>query len=256
MLKGSLGGTLRAAERAVLVAAAAVAFLATATLALRTDESPPPTRTEVLGARATRQPPTTEAAQAPDASKSPNTTVSTDTTLALETLPAGPATTQVFTSTTVAGAPSTTTTTASRSTTTTVPSPNPGFVKEQSDNTSQYVYNENGSGGSKTTPDTQPPTDPLTFLVDGAWDHDNVAHLNAKLSNNTEKTIYFGQDGQDGFVLHFLIDRNGQPWRTVDVADKDIHSLPAHSQMLVTGSVTMDKYGTYDLGGETSVHYS
>ena len=240
----------------MLAAAAAVAFLATAMLAVRTGDTPPPTRTEVLGARVTRQSTTTEAAPSVGVFE----IVEHDRVHRHHHHPGDdpgrPITTQVFTSTTEAGAPSTTTTTASRSTTTTVPSPTPGFVQEESDNTAQYIYNENGSGGSKTTPDTQPPTDPLTFTVEGAWDHDNVARLSAKLDNNTEKTIYFGQEGQDGFVLHFLIDRNGQPWRTVDVADKDIRSLPPHSQMLVTGSAVMDKYGTYDVGGETSVRYS
>jgi hypothetical protein len=243
----------------VLAAAAAVAFLATVTLAIRSGEPSPPTRTEVLGARATRQPPTTatdKVAESSKSSRSPSTSALTETTLTLETIPAGPITTQAPTSTTEAGSASTSTTAVSRSTTTTVPSPQPGYVVEESDNTAEYVYTENGSGGAKTGPNAQPSTDPLTFLVEGAWDHDNIARLSAKLNNNTEKTIFFGQQGQDGFVLHFLIDRNGQPWRTIDVTDHDIRSLPAHSQMLVTGSVVMDKYGTYDLGGETSVRYS
>ena len=245
----------------MLAAAAAVAFLATVMLAVRSGESPPPGHAEILGARVAGDTSTTAGAEASDASKSSNppvTIVSTSTTLTLETIPAGPVTTQVFTTTTGpgAGTPAATTTTVARSTTTTVPSPSPGYVVEESDNTAEYIYNENGSGGAKTTPDTQPPTDPLTFLVEGAWDHDNIARLSAKLLNNTEKTIYFGRQGDDGFVLHFLIDRNQQPWRTVDVTDRDIRSLPPHSQMLVTGSVVMDKYGTYDVGGETSVRYS
>jgi hypothetical protein len=59
-------------------------------------------------------------------------------------------------------------------------------------------------------------------------------------------------------VLRFLIDRNGDPWRTIEVKRDDIQSLPAHAEIVVIGQVAMDpgSYGTYDVGGEIQVRYS
>jgi hypothetical protein len=242
----------------VLAAAAAVAFLASVMLAVRTGDSAPTTRTEVLGARASRQSVTSSpsdalgASKSTGSSKSSSTTASTETTLTLETIPAGPVTSLATTSTTDATGRSTTTTVVSQSTTTTAVSAQD--VTEESDNTATYVYNESGSGGSSATADTQPSNDPLTFLVQAAWDHDNVADLNAKIDNNTARTITF--PGDNGFVLRFLIDRDGQPWRTVEIRRSDIRSLPPHAEMLVTGNVYMEKYGTYTVGGEVPVRYS
>jgi hypothetical protein len=250
----------------VLAVAAAVAFLATVMLAVRTGESAPVPRTEVLGARATIDTPTSAVqspAGAPGTSKSPKVVITigtTSTTLTLETLPAVPNNTNGFTPTTSPTASSTTTTSAVRSTTTTTAAPRD--VKEQSDNTAEYVWTKDGSGGSTATPDTQPATDPLTFLVSAQWDHDNVARLNAKLDNNTDKPITF--PGPDGFDMRFLIDRDlkdgkgSQPWRTIDVKRDDIQTLPAHAEIVVIGQVAMDPggYGTYDVGGEIQVRYS
>lgn len=237
-----------------------MAFLATVMLAVRTGDSAPIPRTAVLGTSATRDTPTTGAPGEPGVpgrTKSPKVSIvigTTSTTLTLETLPAVPDSTNPFTSTTVAPAASTTTTSVARSTTTTTTAPHD--VNEQSDNTAQYVWTKDGSGGSSTTPDTQPASDPLTFLVSAQWDHDNVARLNAKLDNNTDKPITF--PGPDGFVLRFLIDRNGDPWRTVEVKRDDIQTLPAHAEIVVVGAVNMDQgaYGTYDVGGEIKVRYS
>ena len=237
-----------------------MAFLATVMLAVRTGDSAPIPHTAVLDSRASRDTSTTGVPGQPGESgptKSPKVVITigtTSTTLTLETLPAVPATTNVFTPTTAAPATSTTNTTLARSTTTTTTGPRD--VNEQSDNTAEYVWTKDGSGGSSTTPDTQPPSDPLTFLVSAQWDHDNVARLNAKLDNNTDKPITF--PGPDGFALRFLIDRNGDPWRTVEVKRDDIQSLPAHAEIVVIGSVTMDPgaYGTYDVGGEIQVRYS
>ncbi|MBV8691379.1 MAG: hypothetical protein JOZ37_01265 [Actinobacteria bacterium] len=265
---------MRSAERAVLAVAAALAFLATVMLAVRTGDSAPIPRTEVLGARVTHETPTP--AQNSDSNesksaKSPSAqvvVVTTSTTLTLETLPAAPPVTSSSgtTPTTAAGTPPTSTsTTVVRATTTTTPPPRD--VTEQSDNTAEYKWTKDGSGGSSTTPDTQPPSDPLTFLVSAQWDaqaaqagHDNVARLNAKLDNNTDKAITF----PDGFVLRFLIDRDlkdgkgSQPWRTVEVKRDDIQTLPAHAEIVVVGQVFMDEgaYGTYDVGGEINVRYS
>jgi len=246
--------------------AAVVAFLATVMLAVRTGDSAPVPRTEVLGARATHDTATSTAqGAAGDAgtSKSPKVVITigtTSTTLTLETLPAVPASTNVFTPTTAPAQASTTSTTVNRSTTTTTAGPRD--VNEQSDNTAEYTWTKDGSGGSSTTPDTQPSTDPLTFLVSAQWDHDNVARLNAKLDNNTDKPITF--PGPDGFVMRFLIDRDlkdgkgSQPWRTIEVKRDDIQTLPAHAEIVVVGQVVMDPggYGTYDVGGEIQVRYS
>ena len=243
----------------MLAAAAAVAFLATVMLAVRTGDSAPIPSTEVLGARVTRQP----AASVPAASgssrssKSSSTTASTTTTLVLETIPAGPITSQVFTSTTVAGAAATTSTTVSRSTTTTVASPRD--VTEESDNTASYVWSKDGHDTASTTPNTQPASDPLTFLVSAHVDQENqapnVAELDAKLQNNTDKPITFGPDG---FAMRFLIDHDSKPWRTVEVKRDDIQTLPAHTTIEVIGHVYMDPqgYGTYDVGGEIQVRYT
>lgn len=251
----------------MLAAAAALAFLATVMLAVRTGDSAPIPRTEVLGAKATHDTATSTApgqVGEPGTTKSPKVAITigtTSTTLTLETLPAVPDSTNVFTPTTAPTVSSTTGTSVARSTTTTTPPPRD--VNEQSDNTAEYVWTKDGSGGSSTTPDTQPPTDPLTFLVSAQWDsqaaqagRDNVARLNAKLDNNTDKPITF--PGPDGFVLRFLIDRNGDPWRTVEVKRDDIQTLPAHAEIVVIGQVAMDPgaYGTYDVGGEILVRYS
>ena len=244
----------------MLAAAAALAFLATVMLAVRTGDSAPIPRAEVVGARATRDTPTSAPKADADAGKSSKSqpsvvVVTTSTTLTLETLPAAPVTNLGSAPTTVLSTPSSSTSTTVARATTTTTSP-PRDVTEQSDNTAEYKWTKDGSGGSSTTPDTQPPNDPLTFLVSGQWDHDNVARLNAKLDNNTDKPITF--PGPNGFVLRFLIDHDGQPWRTVEVRRDDIQTLPAHAEIVVVGQVFMDQggYGTYDIGGEINVRYS
>lgn len=252
-----------------------MAFLATVMLAVRTGDSAPIPRTAVLGTSATRDTPTSAEAPAQGGvagtTKSPRVSIvigTTSTTLTLETLPAGvPDTANLFPPTTAAPATSTTNTTAARSTTTTTTAPRD--VNEQSDNTAEYTWTKDGSGGSSATPDTQPPSDPLTFLVSAHWDsqqaqqgHNNLAQLTAHLNNNTDKPITF--PGPDGFALRFLIDRDlndgkgSQPWRTVEVKRDDIQTLPAHAQIVVIGEVAMDPgaYGTYEVGGEIQVRYS
>jgi hypothetical protein len=244
----------------VLAAAAALAFLATVMLAVRTGDSAPIPRAEVVGARATRDAPTSAPKGDVDTGKSAKSqpsvvVVTTSTTLTLETLPAAPLTSAGSAPTTILSTPNPTSTTVARATTTTT-TPPPRDVTEESDNTAEYKWTKDGSGGSSTTPDTQPPSDPLTFLVSAQWDHDNVARLNAKLDNNTDRPITF--PGPDGFVLRFLIDHDGQPWRTVEVKRDDIQTLPAHAEIVVVGQVFMDQggYGTYDVGGEINVRYS
>jgi len=215
------------------------------------------TRTEILGVHLTREtvPPTSTTVTVRTTRQTTTTRGSPDTTLTVETLPAGPVPTDAPVPT-IATEPGHTSTTTSRATTTTVPNPPPGVVVEESDNTAEYIYDADGSGGAKTTPDNQPPTDPLTFLVAGNWDHDNVAHLQAKLDNNTEHPITFPGDGKsDGLVLRFLMDLNGQPWRTVEVRNSEVRTLPPHFELEVTASVAMDKYGTYDLSAEAPVQY-
>jgi len=244
----------------VLAAAAALAFLATVMLAVRTGDSAPIPRAEVVGARATRDTPTSALKGDADAGRSskaqpPVVVVTTSTTLTLETLPAAPLPTIASAPTTALSTPSSSTSTTVARATTTTTSP-PRDVTEESDNTAEYKWTKDGSGGSSTTPDTQPPSDPLTFLVSGRWDHDNVANLDATLKNNTDKPIAF--PGPNGFVLRFLIDHDGQPWRTVEVRRDDIQTLPPHSRIDVLGQVFMDQggYGTYDVGGEINVRYS
>lgn len=220
----------RSTQRVVGAAAAALLVASAVLLAARGgDEEPAAT---VLGRQVERTTTTTTAVEEPT-----TTTVVSVTTA----VPVEQTTTSVLT-----------TTTAPRATTTTAAGMPVGRTVERADTTSSFDYRPDGGGGM-TTADSAPPRDPFKFSAVGSdVDHDGVAELRSEMANQTNREIVF----PDGLVLRFLIRRDGQQWRTVELRFPDTRSLPAGGSLEIESATPLQQqYGRYDVTGEVTVEY-
>jgi len=147
-------------------------------------------------------------------------------------------------------------TVAVAATTTTRPPAPPepqGRVDERADTTASFDYRADG-GGPMTTTDAGPPRDPFVFKTLGSdTDHDGACELKAEMTNQTARAITF----PDGLVLRFILTKDGQQWRTVELRFPDTQSLAAGASLEVESATPLDQqYGHYDVGGEVTVQYS
>lgn len=179
---------------------------------------------------------------------------STSSTPVAEVVPttAGPVPIEGTTTTVVVGSPSPTTT-AARSTTTIESRPQ-GRSVEKADTTSAFDYRADGGGGTMTTTDGSPPRDPFLFKTLGSdTDHDGVCELRAEMANQSSRDITF----PDGLTLRFVITRDGQQWRTVELRFPDTQTLPAGGSLEVESATPLNQqYGRYQVGGEVTIQYS
>jgi hypothetical protein len=218
----------RSTQRVVGAAAAALLVASTVLLATRAgDEEPSAT---VLGRQIVRTTTTLPVDET-------TTTLLTATT----TVPIEETTTSVATTTTAAGATTTTTTGMPR-----------GRSVERADTTSSFDYRADGGGGMVTA-GSPPPRDPFRFSAIGSdVDHDGVAELRSDMANQTNREIAF----PDGLVLRFVISRDGQPWRTVELRFPDTRSLPAGGSLEVESATPLQQqYGHYEVTGEVTIEY-
>jgi hypothetical protein len=152
--------------------------------------------------------------------------------------------------TTTSAVPGTTSTTAPGATTTTgAPT---GRTVERADTTSAFDYRSDGGGGMATT-DNAPPRDPFKFSALGSdVDHDGVAELRSTMANQTNREIAF----PDGLILRFVIRRDGQQWRTVELRFPDTRSLPAGGSLEIESATPLQQqYGHYEVTGEVTIDY-
>jgi hypothetical protein len=104
-----------------------------------------------------------------------------------------------------------------------------------------------------TTTENGPPRDPFVFKTLGSdTDHDGACELRAEMTNQTARDINF----PDGLVLRFVIAKDGQPWRTVELRFPDTQGLPAGGSLEVESATPLqEQYGHYDVGGEVTIQY-
>ena len=145
-----------------------------------------------------------------------------------------------------------TTTTAPGATTTTSAGMPAGRSVERADTTSSFDYRPDGGGGASMA-DSAPPRDPFKFAAVGSdVDHDGVAELRSEMANQTNREIVF----PDGLVLRFLIRRDGQQWRTVELRFPDTRSLPAGGSLEIESATPLQQqYGHYEVTGEVTLEY-
>jgi hypothetical protein len=136
-------------------------------------------------------------------------------------------------------------------TTTTAGAPT-GRTVERADTSSSFDYRSDGGGGMATS-DNAPPRDPFKFSALGSdVDHDGVAELRSTMANQTNREIVF----PDGLVLRFVIKRDGQQWRTVELRFPDTRSLPAGGSLEIESATPLQQqYGHYEVTGEVTIEY-
>jgi hypothetical protein len=178
-----------------------------------------------------------------------STTTTTSVPLDETTTTTVPVTTPVLIVETTTTSTLTTSTTVGRTTTTGQPA---GRTVETADTTSTFEYRPDG-GGAMTTSDSAPPRDPFKFSALGSdVDHDGVAELRSEMANQTTRDIVF----PEGLVLRFIIKRDGQQWRTVELRFPDTQSLPAGGSLEIESATPLQQqYGRYDVGGEVTLEY-
>ena len=144
------------------------------------------------------------------------------------------------------------TTTTTRPTTTTSAGMPAGRTVERADTTSSFDYRPDGGGGMAMA-DSTPPRDPFKFSAVGSdVDHDGVAELRSEMANQTNREIVF----PDGLVLRFLIRRDSQQWRTVELRFPDTRSLPAGGSLEIESATPLQQqYGHYEVTGEVTLEY-
>jgi hypothetical protein len=221
------------------VAAGAAVVLVLSALALLARGGDGGVPTEVLGRQVPRS--TTTAA---DRATSDSTTTLVVTTTVLAPVPIDQVTT------TTALAPPAVATTTTRPPTS--PADPHGRVVERADTTASFDYRADG-GGAMTTTDNGQPRDPFVFKTLGSdTDHDGACELRADMTNQTARDITF----PDGLVLRFILSKDGQQWRTVELRFPDTQSLAPGASLEVESATPLDQqYGHYDVGGEVTVDY-
>ncbi|MEY2475265.1 MAG: hypothetical protein QOG87_580 [Actinomycetota bacterium] len=218
-----------------MVAAATAALLVLSAVVLVTRSADDEPSEAVLGRQVER------------ASTTTTTTIAVD-----ESTTSVPVTTPILiveTTTTSTLGGTTSTTVAGRTTTTGQPS---GRTVETADTTSTFDYRPDGGGGM-TTSDSAPPRDPFKFAALGSdVDHDGVAELRSEMANQTNREIGF----PEGLVLRFIIKRDGQQWRTVELRFPDTQSLAAGGSLEIESATPLQQqYGRYDVTGEVTIEY-
>jgi hypothetical protein len=127
----------------------------------------------------------------------------------------------------------------------------PHDVVEHADNTSAFDYLADG-GSATNVPAAAGDKDPFLFNAYGSdVDHDGVAELRADMANQTDREVFF----PGGLVLHFVLSRDGQPWRTVELKFPDQLSLPAHGSVEIESATGLDEHGHYTVGADVTVEY-
>lgn len=220
----------KSAQSVVAAAAVVVVLLAGAVLIDRAADEDP--SAAVLGRQVVRRSTTTQLG-----TTSTSEALATTTTLA--PIGAGATTTTVAPPTTM------------RATTTTTATPS-GQVVERADVTSEFDYRPDG-GGVMSTTGTSPPRDTFVFKTLGSdVDRDGIAELRSEMTNQTAREIAF----PDGLVLRFVITRDGQQWRTVELRFPDTRSLPAGGSLEVESATPLQQqYGHFQVTGEVPVDY-
>jgi hypothetical protein len=213
-----------------LVGAAAAALLILSSLALIAQAGDDEPAATVLGRQVER---TTTTVLASD---------ETTTTLpaTLSPVPIEETTTSAVTTSTTAPRPTTTTGTPA------------GRTVERADTTSSFDYRADGGGGMATA-GGPPPRDPFKFSALGSdVDHDGVAELRSEMANQTDREIAF----PEGLVLRFMIRRDGQQWRTVELRFPDTQSLPPGGSLEIESATPLEQqYGHYEVTGEVTIEY-
>jgi hypothetical protein len=214
------------------VGTAAAVLLALSSAALIAQSGDDDPVTEVLGKSVERTTSTTGVVQ--------DTTTSLPAVLT--PVPIEETTTSMVTGTTSTTAPGATTTTG-------VPV---GRSVERADTTSVFDYRADGSGAMVTS-DSAPPRDPFKFSALGSdVDHDGVAELRSTMANQTNRGIVF----PEGLVLKFMIRRDGQQWRTVELRFPDTQSLPPGGSLEIESATPLQQqYGHYEVTGEVTIEY-
>jgi hypothetical protein len=214
---------------AVATAACILALLAGIAAVVQRDDSSGPPDAAVLG-QSVRRTSTTRVAVAVTTTAAPTETTTT-------TIPPAPST-----STTIDVPPAavrTTTTVAVRQ------------VVEHADNTSTFDYLADG-GSATNVPAAAGDQDPFLFNAYGSdVDHDGVAELRADMTNQTDGEVFF----PGGLVLHFVMSRDGQVWRTVELRFPDQLSLPARGSVEIESATSLDEHGHYGVVADTTVEY-
>ena len=148
-------------------------------------------------------------------------------------------------------APASTTSTIRGTTTTALGSPS-GRSVERADTTASFEYRPEGAGPMSIS-EGGPPRDPFVFKTFGSdVDRDGVAELRAEMANQTSRDIAF----PDGLVLKFVITRDGQQWRTVELRFPDTQALaPGGSLEIESATPMQQQYGRYDFSGEVTIEY-
>ena len=220
----------KSAQSVVAAAAAVVVLLAGAVLVDRAADDDP--TAAVLGRQVVRGSTTTQLAAT-------TTSVSPASTTTLAPIAAGETTTSVVPPTTL------------RPTTTTTATPS-GQVVERADVTSEFDYRPDG-GGAMSTTGSSPPRDTFVFKTLGSdVDRDGIAELRSEMTNQTAREITF----PDGLVLRFMLTRDGQQWRTVELRFPDTRSLPAGGSLEVESATPLQQqYGRFQVTGEVPVDY-
>lgn len=180
-----------------------------------------------------------------------STTTSSVTTTTLEATTTTLAPVAVVEQTTTTAAPAVTTTTARRTATTSAVPPT-GRSLEKADTTAAFDYRADGAG-TMTVNDGSPPRDPFLFKTFGSdVNEDGVAELRSEMANQTARDIVF----PDGLVLRFVITRDGQQWRTVELRFPDTQTLPAGGSLEVESATPLQQqYGRYEVTGEVTIEY-
>jgi hypothetical protein len=181
--------------------------------------------------------------------RSTTSTSPTSTTLGVTTTTLVPVAIVDQTTTTAVG-PATTTTV--HRTATTSPGPPTGRSVERADTTASFDYRPDGAGAMTVT-ESAPPRDPFTFKTFGSdVNGDGVAELRAEMANQTTRDIVF----PDGLVLRFVITRDGQQWRTVELRFPDTQGLPPGGSLEVESATPLqEQYGRYEVTGEVTIEY-